>query len=266
MVEAPVLRLPDFSKVFEVACDASGIGIGEVLSQDGHPVAYFSEKLNDAKLKYSTYDQKFNAVIQALHHWRHYLLPQKFVIFSDHEALKYINSQKKLNSRHSRWVEFLQDYTYTLRHKAGVENKAADTLSRRLAILTVLSNQVVGFEKIKTEYESCPDFQEIFTLLKSRTREIDCFLLQNGYLFRFRKLCILRTSMREFLVWELHAGGLVGHFGHNKTIEAVKHHFYWPSLKRDVIKLVGRCHTCQLAKQRKQNTGLYMPLPDPNRP
>jgi len=178
MVEAPVLRLPDFSKVFEVACDVSGIDIGKVLSQEGHPVAYFSEKLNAAKLKYSTYDQVFYAVIQTLRHWRHYLLPQEFVILSNHEALKYINSQKKLNNRHGRWVEFLQDYTYTLRHKAGVENKAADALSRHLAILTVLSNQVVGFEKIKTEYKSCPDFQEIFTLLNSgTTREIDGFLL-----------------------------------------------------------------------------------------
>jgi hypothetical protein len=53
------LHLLDFSKLFEVACDASNMGIGRVFSQDGHPIAYFSEKLNKAKQKYSTYNKEF---------------------------------------------------------------------------------------------------------------------------------------------------------------------------------------------------------------
>jgi len=227
MTEAHVMRLPGFTKVFEITCDASDVGIGGVLSQEKHHVAYFSEKLNDARQRYSTYDKEFYAVVQALRNWRHYLLPQEFVIYSDHEALKYLNSQKKLNSRHGRWVEFLQDYTYVLKHKAGVENRVADALSRRRALLSVISTEVVGFKKIKDTYESCPDFENIYTVLRdSLTYEIDGFLLQDGYLFRSRLLCILRISLREFLVWELHAGGLAGHFGRNKTFEAVEHHFY----------------------------------------
>ena len=108
MTQAPVLALPDFSKVFQVTCDASRVGIGGILSQEGHPIAYFSEKLCEARMRYSTYDKEFYVVVQSLRYWRHYLLPKEFIIFSDHEALKYLNSQQKLSARHVRWLEYLQ--------------------------------------------------------------------------------------------------------------------------------------------------------------
>eukprot|EP01018_Ginkgo_biloba_P009586 Gb_00245 [translate_table: standard] len=114
MLEAPVLSLPNFDKVFEVECDASKVRIGAVLSQEGRPVAYFSEKLSDTRQKYSTYDKEFYALVQALKYWRHYLFPREFVVFTDHQALKFINSQTKLNVRHAKWVESLQSYTFAL--------------------------------------------------------------------------------------------------------------------------------------------------------
>uniref|UniRef100_A0A2N9HXI8 CCHC-type domain-containing protein n=1 Tax=Fagus sylvatica TaxID=28930 RepID=A0A2N9HXI8_FAGSY len=88
VTEAPVLILPDFSKLFEVDCDVSGVGIGAVLSQEGKPIAFFSEKLNESLRKYSTYDKEFYATIRALDHWSHYLLPNEFLLHSDHETLK----------------------------------------------------------------------------------------------------------------------------------------------------------------------------------
>ena len=104
LTHAPLLQLPDFNKTFELECDASGIGLGGVLLQDGKTVAYFSEKLSGPSLNYSTYDKELSALVRTLETWQHYLRPKEFVIHSNHESLKHIKSQAKLNRRHAKWL------------------------------------------------------------------------------------------------------------------------------------------------------------------
>ncbi|CAL9012391.1 unnamed protein product [Prunus brigantina] len=103
---ALVLAVPNFEKVFEVECDASGVGVGAVLSQDKRPIAFFSEKLSDTRQKWSTYYQEFYAVVWAFKQWEHYLIQNEFILFTDHQALKYINSQKQIDKMHARWSQF----------------------------------------------------------------------------------------------------------------------------------------------------------------
>ena len=276
MTRAPVLRLPDFNRVFEVACDASGVGVGGVLSQEGHPVEFYSQKLNDVQRRYPNYDREFYAIIQSLCHWRHYLLPKEFVLFSDHDALKNLHDQKKISDRHARWIEYMQDFVFVIRHKKGKDNAVADALSRRthddahvhrLLLLTTIERRVTGFEQVRDGYNDCPDFGKIVEALQQGpTTEYPEYTMTHGFLFCQRRLCVPRTSLRDFFMWEAHAGGLSGHFGRNKTIAAMERHFYWPSMKRDIAHLVARYQTCIKAKMTKQNSGLYTPLPVPARP
>jgi len=107
LTEAPVLCMPDFTLPFEVVCDASHAGIGGVLSQQGHPIAFFSENLNEAKSRYSTYKLELYAMVQTVKHWCYYLIHTEFVLFIDHDSLRHINSQKKLNSKHACWFDYL---------------------------------------------------------------------------------------------------------------------------------------------------------------
>jgi hypothetical protein len=92
LTETPVLRLSNFLQPFEVTCDASHVGVGGVLSQQRHPIAYFSDKLNETRRRYLAYDLELYAIIQSLKYWRHYLIHREFVLYTDHDSLRHIQS------------------------------------------------------------------------------------------------------------------------------------------------------------------------------
>jgi hypothetical protein len=269
ITEQPILVLPDFSKTFQVRCDASGFAIGAVLSQDDRPVTYFSEKLNEAKVKYSTYDKEFYAVIQALKKWRHYLIPKEFILYSDNHALQFVTQQDKLNQKHAKWVEYMQNFTFVIKHISGTANKVVDALSRKCLLMQEFRVKTLGFDNLKDMYRDDPDFKEAYEasenpVLRDRS-QWDEYMIQDGLLFRGNQLCVPKCSMRENLLKEKHSGGLAGHFGHDKTFSKLNGSYFWPGMRADIKIFVDRCRICQHTKGRKQNTGLYQPLPIPER-
>jgi hypothetical protein len=86
--------------------------------------------LNEDKQKYSSYDKYFYAIVQALKKLRHYLIPKEFFIYTDNHALQFISRQTKLNQRHAKKVEFLENFTFVIKHTSGKANKFVDALSR----------------------------------------------------------------------------------------------------------------------------------------
>jgi hypothetical protein len=135
ITERPVLVLPDFKKTFQVKCDASRYAIGAVLSQEDRSVPYFSEKMDEAKMKYSTYDKEFYAIIQVLKKWRHYFIPKEFVLYIDNHALQFVSQQEKLNQKHAKWVEYMHKFTFVIKHISGIANKVDDALNRKCLLL-----------------------------------------------------------------------------------------------------------------------------------
>ena len=116
-----------------------------VLIQDGWPIAYFSEKLNGASLKYPTYEKEMYDLVRALETWQYYLLPKEFVIHTNHESLNHLKGQNKLNKRYARSSEFIESFLYVSKYKQGKENVVVDALSRRYTLLASLDAKLLGF-------------------------------------------------------------------------------------------------------------------------
>jgi hypothetical protein len=221
ITERPILVLPNFEKTFQVRCDTSGVAIGAVLSQDNRLVSYFSEILNENNRKFSTYDKEFYAIIQALKKWRDYLVPREFVLYRNNQDLQFITRQEKLNQRHAKRIEFMQNFTFVIKHIVGNDNKVFDALSRRCLILQEFQVKTLGFEHLKDMYYDDANFKEAYEacanpVLRDRSQWVE-YMIQQGLMFKGNQLCIPKCSMRDNILKEKHSGGLVGHFGHDKT-------------------------------------------------
>ena len=195
LASEPVLKLPDFGKTFEVIVDACGQGIGGILQQDHHPVAYESRQLRIHEKNYPTHDLELLAVVHALKKWRHYLLSQVFELVTDHKSLKWIFTQPDLNMRQRRWVEFLQEFSFEIKFRPDKENQAANALSRRVVALAIsLVNSTLP-EEIQSDILADEFFGLLIPKIQNleKQKPLEDYELKEGLLFFKGRLCIPRT-------------------------------------------------------------------------
>jgi hypothetical protein len=117
-------------KPFVIETDASGVGIGAVLQQDGHTIAYISKAIN-----LSTYEECF-AILFAVDHWRPYLQHAQFIIKTEQQSLIHLDDQRVTTPWQQKALTKLIGLNFQIIYKKGVENKVADALSRRENLLS----------------------------------------------------------------------------------------------------------------------------------
>lgn len=171
---------------------------------------------------------EFYALVQTLKHWHPYLIHREFILYINHDSLKHLNSQNKLNARHARWMDYLHQFEFVIRHKLGTKNKMADTLSRRPHLLFVPLVNVMGFNNLKLQYVADEDFGSTWSkLTDGEDAPISEYSLKDVYVFYGTQLFIPHRSFCEFVISELHGGGLSGHFGYDKTFAIVANRFFF---------------------------------------
>ena len=142
LTTATVLTMPNMKKPFSIYGDASGQGIGCVLMQEGHVVAYASRQLRKHEEHYPTHDLELLAVVHALKIWRHYTIGKRCEIYLDHKILKYIFTQPDLNLRQHRCLELIKDYDLGINYHPGKANVVANALSRKSYLNTLITSKI----------------------------------------------------------------------------------------------------------------------------
>lgn len=153
--EAPVLAMPNYQKPFIIETDASDIGFGAVLMQDGHPISYLSKALCQKNRALSTYEKECMAILLAVEKWRSYLLGREFVIRTVHKSLSYLTEQKATTQLQQKALLKLMDLNFKIQYKKGITNATADALSRYPesdSVLAISSVTPTWLEKLQEGY------------------------------------------------------------------------------------------------------------------
>ncbi|KAA0054814.1 reverse transcriptase [Cucumis melo var. makuwa] len=262
LVTALILALPVTGKDYVIYCDASMLGLGCVLMQDGNVIAYASRQLKEHECNYPTHDLELAAVVLALKIWRHYLFGEKCHIFTDHESLKYIFDQKELNLRQRRWLELIKDYNCTIEYHPGKANVVADALivttedSRSLlAQFQVRSSLVTEIVRRQSEDSN---LQKKFEKSK-KGLEVEFELRTDGAIVKQGRLCVPNISeLKNAILEEAHSSAYAMHPGSTKMYRTLKKTYWRSGMKQEIAEYVDRCLICQQVKPVRQRPGGFL--------
>ena len=233
--------------------------------QSERVVAYGSRQLKNHKQNYPTHDMELAVVVFSLKIWRHNLYGEEFEVYSDHKSLKYIFTQQDLNMRQRRWMDFLEDYDFTLHFHPGKENVVADALSQksRGALASIASREwwileTVGqfglkyseqtqgtlgslvatpsllSRVIESQWQDV-EIVSIWDQVQSSTGDEGCTVHTYGSLrYKGRVVVPQLTDLRKEILREFHCSRFVVHPGGTKMYQDLRRQYYWSGMKRHV--------------------------------
>lgn len=299
----PVLAYPDLSKPFILETDASGVGIGGVLSQVGsdgkeHPIAFYSRSLNKAQMNYATVDREALAIYACILHWEPYLEGNETIVRTDQQSLHWIFKKRDAllhSGRTARMLDRIQHLQLTVSYKPGASNQVADWCSRPPCIKVNFLKKVVPDEDVlfSVRGEALPIFEwqnrceetkvlidavnkislpPKFTSLKRFVPHLQ--MMGKVLVYNPRHLdgavrprIVLPSELRSNILYDFHDSKQNGaHQGRDRTKKSIQARFWWPALDKDVKRHVHECPICNEEKLKREKAGLLQPFVPPDGP
>ncbi|KAL0860421.1 hypothetical protein ABMA27_009813 [Loxostege sticticalis] len=280
LTTAPVLKQADFTKPFILKTDASNYALGAVLVQgegeNEHPVEYASRLLTSAERNYSTTEKEALAVVWAINKFAGYIDGSPIIVVTDHQALKWLMSLKSPTGRLARWALQLQGFDITIKYTPGRTNVVADTLSRPpcteeniklCGICSVMVDMPIrSTSEVRDEQLKDDRISKIVNALEDDKKDEDAhywsnkgYLLNNGLLYRNNpnvenddaQLVVPQHEWANVLS-TYHDNPLAGHYGSDKTYEAIAKRYYWTGMRKYIQAYVKNCVDCQRYKVNNQ--------------
>ncbi|CAB0038053.1 unnamed protein product [Trichogramma brassicae] len=245
LTSAPVLARPDFSKPFKVQCEASGVAVGAVLTQeqqDGeHPIVYASRSLTGAERNYSTTEKECLAVLWSIRKFRPYIEGYRFVVITDHSALKWLRNLKDPTGCLVQWALEMQQWDFVIEHRKGALHHLPDALSR---VFTDEDGEVrvCSMAEITDEW-----YLRMLEEVEKHPARYPQWRVDEGRLYRFKRNSLLDPVAGREGDWKLvvpeewkrilrdsHNEPATGHLGVEKTYDRVAQEYFWRSCYHDV--------------------------------
>jgi hypothetical protein len=146
-------------------------------------------------INYPTYDKELYVLVQSVNKWKNYLMGKETTIHTNHHRLQYLQSQTKLQqSRHFRWMGFLQQFHLVIKYNKGIHNKIANMLSRPMInASTVLGYNLLSHKSYVEQYTRDDDFKDVYMDLIHGNQQLD-YHVHDNLLYHLGNLCIPRMK------------------------------------------------------------------------
>ena len=269
LVSAPILRSPDFSQPFIIQCDASDTGLAGVLLQyiNGEEVviAFASRSLSRTERNYSITQRECLAVIFSIEKFRPFVEGVHFTVVTDHYSLLWLNNLKEPTGKLARWAVKVQQFSFTLVHRKGSLNVVPDALSRIPENVDKDSKEISSLCILDVSLDNLDNFYlRMRERIRKEPRKFPLWQVKDNFLYRyvpsripfnsnFTEWKIVVPKSQKFHIMRLcHDPPTSGHFGFFKTLAKIQENYYWPKMRRDVLRYVRSCHIC--ASQKVSST------------